>query len=182
MKTTIIRSIALTLTAIVMALQPFAQKANSKNDNQREVSYYVNEKTFGNNNSITLPSNVPYNQKVFQEFDKIFLDANHVNWSIAPNGTYHAYFRKDGALNAVLFNKNGKIVYLINYLSEKELPSEIQKLVADDYEEYKITSVTKVLQSNREIWIIKITGINHIITLREEDGELQEMEKVRKAN
>jgi len=39
-----------------------------------------------------------------------------------------------------------------------------------------------VLQSNREIWIIQITGVNHIITLREEDGELQEMEKVRKAN
>jgi hypothetical protein len=182
MKTTIIRSIALTLTAIVMALQPFAQKANSKNENQREISYNLNGKPVGNNNSTIRPANEPYNQKVFQQFHKIFFDADNVSWSSASNGTCHAYFRKGGALNAVLFNKNGKIVYLINYVSEKELPSEVQKLIADDYEEYRITSVAKVLQSNREIWIIKITGVNHIITLREEDGELQEMEKVRKAN
>jgi len=140
MKTTITRSICLTLSAIVLTLQLFAQNANFKNQNRREVSYNINEKTVDNNNSTIPPANVPYNQKVFQQFHKIFFDADNVSWSTASNGTCHAYFRKGGALNAVLFNKNGKILYLINYVSEKELPSEVQKLIADDYEEYKITS------------------------------------------
>jgi len=185
MKTTFFRSIGLSLSAIVMAMHPFAQKTGSINEPVREFSYNIIKKTsssIDNSSPVNIPSSVPYNGKVFKQFDKIFLDASNVKWSFATNGNYHAYFTKDGNLNSILFAKNGEIIYLINYVSEKQLPFDVKQLIEYNYEEFKITVVDKVFQDNRTIWVVELAGINHFITVRVEDGEIQEIEKLKKAD
>ena len=186
MKTRFIPHICLSLSAMIISLQPFAQKKDSKNQAVTEVSYNINSKnpssSMLNNGKLNRTANIPYNGKVFNQFNKMFFDATHVTWSFGPNSTYHAYFRKNGDFNSILFNKNGKIIYQINYLSQKQLPLEVRNLITDNYDEYKITNVTKVLQDNRTIWIVTLTGINHIVTVREEDGEMQQIDKIEKAN
>ncbi|MGN6530281.1 MAG: hypothetical protein ACTHK0_00830 [Ginsengibacter sp.] len=185
MKTTIIRSLALPLAASFLATHSPAQNTHMKNE-VAQVSYYqkVNKTPFSTNaqNAITSTATVPYNQKVFQEFQKKFLDAINVSWSLEHNGTYHAFFRKDGCLNAILFDKKGKMVYLINYLSPDQLPANVKNLMNDSFEEYKITNAVKVFDDNRTLWVLTLTGVTHWIKVVAEDGEIQQVDKYKLAN
>jgi hypothetical protein len=57
-----------------------------------------------------------------------------------------------------------------------------KKLVKYEYEDFSITSVAKVLQHNRTIWIVNLAGYRHFITARIEDGEMEEMKRFSKGN
>ncbi len=186
MKTTIIRSIALPLVATFMAVHAIGQKTDG--------TYEVATKFSSNNLSdkspfsvktdvATNPSlSVPYNRKVFEAFHMKFFDATDPRWEFEDNGSYHAFFKQEGHLNAILFNKNGKIIYLVNYLSEDQLPSDVKNLINDNYEDYKITNAAKVLENNRTIWVLNLTGVSHWIKVVVEDGDIQRIDKYKLSN
>lgn len=183
MKTFLIRTMALSLVLSIMLLHSTAQKTNSKNENGAEFSFSMGKKTpslINKGNVYKMPEDIPFNSKVLNEFNKKFLDASNVSWSFAPNGTYHAFFKKDGILNAILLNKNGKIIYLINYGSAKHLPVDIKELVKDSYPEYQIDHIVKIAQSGGIIWIINLSSLNHIVFVRVRDGILEEVHKYEK--
>jgi hypothetical protein len=185
MTTTIFRSFALPLAATLMATHSPAQNTDMKN----EVVKYSYNKTADNTpfsnkdkNAIKTTATVPYNGKVFQEFQKKFSDATNVSWSLEHSGTYHAFFQKDENFNAILLDKKGQIIYLINYLSEEQLPPDVKNLIADNYDEYKIANVTKIQQNHRTTWIINLKGVNHLVQVAVEDGEIQQLDKYNLAN
>lgn len=62
------------------------------------------------------------------------------------------------------------------------MPLDVKQLITDTYTEYKITGAFKVLKDERTIWIVNLASLNHIITLREEDGELQQIYKLERAD
>ena len=74
------------------------------------------------------------------------------------------------------------MIYSINYCSENNCRSDIKKMITDKYETYTITSAAKVLQDNREIWIVKLADKFNYVTARLEDGEIEEIENFQKAN
>jgi hypothetical protein len=184
MKATSIRTIGLALSAMFITQHPFAQNTVLKNGLAGEVSYNSiknNQRLIDESSVIMSPATIPYNEKVLTRFNKQFLNATNVNWSFATNGTWHAFFTHEGAPNSILYNKKGRIIYLINYVSEKQLPSDVKKLITNCYPEYQITDVAKVIQDERTIWIVNVASLNHLIALREEDGELEEVSKFKKA-
>ena len=184
MKTTSIRTIGLALSAMIFSHQPFAQNLDSKNALAGEVSYNSIKRILpsGNESSvIDLPANMPYNGKVITRFRKEFFNATNIQWSFSPNGSYHAFFTKDGAPNAILFNKKGGIIYLIKYLSENQLPVDVKKMITDGYSEYQITHVAEVIQDNTTIWVVNLASLNHIVAIREAEGVMEEIFKYKKA-
>lgn len=177
MKTIIIRSIGLSLSAMIMAMHPFAQQ---KSDHNNVTAYNVDENILPSSDKsspMNVAGSLPENKIVLKHFNKMFLNASNVSWTLERNGRENVYFTKDGFANSVLFDKKGNIIYLINYVSEKQLPADVKTLIENNYEEFKITSVDKVIQSNQTIWVVKLASVFHFITLSVEDGEMKEIEK-----
>ncbi len=189
MKTTIVRNIALSLATSLMAIYAIAQQTNIKNEVAANFSYYnahnaADKSPFSINSAVAIkPAAVVPSEKVFQEFQKKFSDATNVSWSPEHNGSYHAFFWKDGSLNAVLLNKNGKILYLINYLSADQLPSDIKMMVRDNYNnEFKIADAAKISVNSNTVWIITLIRDNHYVIVRTEDGQMDEIKKFKVAD
>ena len=181
MKTTIIRSLVLPLAASLLATHSPAQNKNMQTEVVAKVSYNpkADKTPFSTNaeNATRSTAIVPSNGKVLQQFQKNFLDATNVSWSLEPNGTYHAFFRKDGNLNAILFDKKGKMIYLINYITPDQVPGDVRNLMDESFEEYKITNAAKVFDDDRTIYILNLTGVTHWMKVIVEDGEIQEIDK-----
>jgi hypothetical protein len=185
MKTTFIQTIGLALSSMVIIQHSFAQNTGSKNEPAREVSFNSMKKTpasINESSAINLPVDIPYNTKVLTRFNKQFLNVTNIKWSFAKNGNWYATFIKDGALNSILFDKKGNIIYMINHVSEKQVPLNVKELVSDGYSEYRITDAFKVLKDERTIWIVNMASLNHIIQLSVEDGEIVQLYELEKAN
>jgi len=50
-------------------------------------------------------------------------------------------------------------------------------MVLKYYRKYTITSASKIVESNRHVWVVKIDGKKSFATVRIEDGEMEEIEK-----
>lgn len=122
------------------------------------------------------------NPKVLSRFNKNFSDATNVKWEQLGNN-FLAIFDKAEATTRSLFDKKGRIIYtIINYSSEKQLPSDIKNLVTNKYDDYLIIGVAKVLQDNREIWVVRLSGQFHYKLVRLENKEMEEVENFQKTN
>ena len=55
---------------------------------------------------------------------------------------------------------------------EKDMPSDVRKIVKSKYYDYMITSVTEVKQNKMDIWIVNMKTDSTHITVRLEDGEM----------
>lgn len=129
-----------------------------------------------------LPVAIPYNTKVLARFNKQFVNVNNAKWSVASDGTWYADFTKDGAFNSIAINKKGRLIYQTNYVPEKELPLDLKKLITDSYTEYQITGAVKVQKDGRTIWVANLASLNHIIQLRVENGEMEQLYNLERAN
>lgn len=119
--------------------------------------------------------------KISSRFDKLFKNAINVKWYHADDN-FLAQFTTGETSNNSLFDKRGRMIYSINYCSQKDLPVNIKKMINYQYKGYEITSVAKVLQDGRKIWVIKLAGKSNYITARVEDGEVQEVLNFQSAN
>ena len=184
MKTTFIPTIGLALSAMLISQHPFAQYSGPGNDPVSQVSYSMKKTPhyMSAGSGTNLPVTVPYNTKVLARFNKQFLNVNNAKWSVAPNGTWYAYFTKNGAFNSIAFNKKGGLIYQTNYVPQKELPSDLKELITGNYTEYQITGAVKVLKDSRTIWVVNLASLNHIIQLSVENGEMQQLYKLERAN
>ena len=81
-----------------------------------------------------------------------------------------------------MFDEKGKLIYTINYSSGKLLPFGIKRLIKREYKNYQITSVAKINEDTRQMWIVKLAGENDFVTARIENGEIEETENFQKAN
>lgn len=122
------------------------------------------------------------NPKLLNQFNKHFYHAANVKWQQIGDKFLATFADDETTTTSSLFSKNGKLIYIIHYSTEKQLPEMVKRLVNDKYEDYLITSVAQVLEKNREIWVVKLAGISHYKAVRVEDGEMEEVENFQKSN
>ncbi len=183
MKTTFISGISLTLLSMLLTANTFAQKSDYKN----EAAYKFTSDEIGkglpsfSNDVNSSAETEDVNKKVLKHFNKKFYNVTNVKWEQLDDNFLAKFSAGETSTNS-LFNNKGKLIYTIIFSSEKQLPAYIKNMVTNKYEDYKITSVAEVLQDNRKIWVVNLSGTTEYIIVRIEDGEMEEAENFQKAN
>jgi len=174
MKKTFITGVSLVIFILSNA---FAQKSENKNKSDYKFSNYgVGETHLSPGDySVSNPGNLDISEKILKHFNKKYNNATGVKW-YQLDDSFLATFSTGGTLTRSLFDKKGRVIYSINYFSEKQLPADVKKMVTFKYENYKITGAAKVLQDNRKIWIVNLADKFNYVTTRLEDGEIEETE------
>lgn len=183
MKTAIISRFSLMLFSTFIVLSSFAQKADFTNESAFKFSSSEIDRglpLFSNNN-VTAITLAEVNEKVLKNFNKQFRDADNVKWE-QEDDNYMAKFIRNEITTNSLFDTKGRLIYTINFFSEKKLPANSKKMLSNKYDQYHITSAAQVLIDNRNIWIVKLAGKTNFIALRVEDGEMSEIENFKRTN
>lgn len=84
----------------------------------------------------------------------------------------------EGTNRRALFTQKGKLIYSINYGSEINLPIDIRKIVKSTYYDYNIISAIEVNQNKKIVWVVKLAGFKKTISVRVENGEMEEIENI----
>jgi len=122
--------------------------------------------------------NVP--EKVWKNFRKYFASAQNPTWYMI-NKDFLIKFMTDDNLNRALFTKRGNLIYHISYGYEKNLPEDIRKQVKSTYYDYDISRAIKVTEADRVIWVVNLEDAKNLILVRLEEGEMEEVQKLKKS-
>src|SRR4051794_8328335 len=114
---------------------------------------------------VTVTSTTNVSKKVSDIFKASFPDAVNPQWS-KLNKDYLVEFITADLNNRVLFHKNGAIVYHIKYGGEKNLPTEIRRLVKSNYVDYNIVKAINVQEDQRNIWVVNIEDDQKFVIVR----------------
>ena len=122
------------------------------------------------------------NAKVSEAFAKLFKDAENMKWYNMGKNYLVTFIMKDQKNNA-LFKQNGHIIYHISYGFENNLPEDLKKSIKTNtsYYNYKISRAINVKQDNRDIWVIYLEDNDHLILVRSENNELEEVKNLKKS-
>lgn len=118
---------------------------------------------------------------VYSSFRRAFPDAENLRWYKYDRDYLAKFFMKDMDHNA-LFRQNGVMKYDISYGYEKHLPDAIKNEVLNAYDNYKIIRAIRVKAYERDIWVVKLEGEKKYLTVRIEDGIMDEVESFYKAD
>ena len=134
---------------------------------------------------ITLPeikvtSLAAVNADVASAFRRSFPGAQNLKWYQYDRDYIAKFILRDMDHNT-LFRKNGVMVYDISYGYEKHLPENVRDIVNRAYDNYKIIRGIRINAQGREIWMVKMEGMKKYVTVRVEEGELDEVESFYKA-
>ena len=121
------------------------------------------------------------NAQITKSFTADFKDAVGVKW-YKLNKNYLATFITGDMNNSALYGKHGYLIYNIGYGQEKNLPKEVRGVIKSVYYDYKITSIIKVNQDAREVWIVNMQDDKKLIIARVEDGVMDEVDNFDNAN
>lgn len=130
--------------------------------------------------SLTVTTTTVVTKEVDNAFKKAFPDAENLKW-YELNKFYLAKFIEKDMKHQALFAKNGFLKYDISYGNENQLPEDMLKKVHDAYDEYNITRVANVKEAGRDIWVINLENLKHLVLVRVEEGEMEEVEKYSKS-
>ncbi len=165
MKNQIFARCCLVFTAIFLAYSGFAQEPGMKTLPPIKI--------------VTTTAKV--DQKVWDNFRKSFQGAEDVRW-YKLDRNFLAKFVQNDQQNTALFNKKGYLLYHIAYGSESNLPDELRKQVKSAYVDFNISRAIKVEQDERTIWVVNVEDANNLILVRLENGELEEVQKLKKSS
>jgi hypothetical protein len=123
--------------------------------------------------TVTVTSGTIVNTQIDKAFKKAFPDAQFLDW-YEVNKMYLVKFIKDDMKQQALFTKKGFMKYVISFGSEKNLSDKIRNEVQKAYDEYSIASVSNVKEAGRDIWVINLENLKHLVFVRYENNELEE--------
>lgn len=154
------------------------------NSKQLRKVYAVSENQKNNfTNSDYAPANasLAINNKVQKSFDQYFAGVTRQYWSEVGRD-FHNSFYLNGVHNCALFSKNGRLIYSISYGSEKDLPADLRKIIKREYYDYDITMAieVKVKEQDRNIWVVNMEDDTTYLTIRVEDGEMEQVQEFEK--
>lgn len=129
--------------------------------------------------TVTVTSGTIVNKQIDKAFKKSFPDAQFLDW-YEVNKMYLVKFIKDDMKQQALFTKKGFMKYVISFGNEKNLSDKIRDEVQNAYDEYKISYVSNVKEAGRDIWVITLENLKHIVWARYESNELEETFKFNK--
>jgi hypothetical protein len=116
---------------------------------------------------------------IWKSFSTYFNEAENPRWYKA-NKNYLVKFMIYDEENRALFTKRGHMIYHISYGYENNLPDEIYKQVRTAYFDYDITRAIRVNEADRIIWVVNLEDASTIIIARLENGELEEVQRLKK--
>jgi len=177
-----ISRIAIIFLSMFILVNSFAQKKDFNNESAFKLSSGHFDKSPSSFNNFSNAGNDGnnVNKKIARHFKKIY-NASNVKWYQLDDNRFLAKFSSGETSSAVLFDRKGDIIYSINFCFEKQVPDKIKTLVLKKYDGYIITSAAKLLQDDREIWVVKLAGKSDYIAATVEDGEIEEIENFKKA-
>ena len=119
------------------------------------------------------------NEQIDKSFAARFPESYDIVWR-KLNKDYLIKFIEVDLKHQSLFRKNGSMVYDIIYVNENHLPKKIVDLVNHAFSDFKITNGARIERAGQEFWIVNLEGIRSYIVVRIEDGEINEVKKIRK--
>ena len=123
----------------------------------------------------------PYvNLRVMRSFIKLFGEQSEQNWSMVGQNFLNR-FHVDGLLTNALFAKNGQLIYTITYGTEKQLPAGTRRMVRSEYFDYSITSATEIMEDKRDIWVVQLQHASEVLSVRIENGEMEQVQQFYKS-
>ncbi len=184
MKTKIIFPLIGCMLCILITNSSFTQvTANRKELNKVYAVYAISENpknNFTNSDFASTNFSLTVNNKVQKSFAQYFGGATRQIWSNAGIN-FHSSFYINGALNCALFDKNWHLIYSIKYGAEKDMPADVRKIVKSEYYDYGITMAMEVKINKRDIWVINLKNNTTYLTVRVEEGEMEQVEQFEKA-
>lgn len=112
-------------------------------------------------------------KKVLAAFERNFKGAANVNWSKVDE-RFHVNFIMDRQKNAILYNRDGYMIYHIVFGFAKNLTQNVADQVNGEYPNCKIQAVFHVFESRAEVWFVNLEQEKSLIQARVEDGLLME--------
>jgi hypothetical protein len=120
------------------------------------------------------------NADVVKAFEKSFQNAVNPVWYII-DGKFLVKFVEANLTHHVLYKKNGSLIYNITFGSEKNLPSQVKKLVSQNYLDYNIVGATNIQDRSRDVWEIKLADNEKLISIFVENDVVEEVSSYQKA-
>ena len=136
--------------------------------------------TFKTLPSITITPSSVVTKEVTKSFQHSFPEAKKAMWW-KLNENYLVKFITTDQTNRALYKGNGELIYHLRYGQEKNLPNDVLKLVQSYYPHYNISSVLRVNQDQREIWVINVENDKKLVVVRVEEGQLDEVDNYNKS-
>ena len=143
MKTTFIPALSITIFAVLIALNLRAQKADYTQTASKSTSSKISTSFPKEILDADIIKDEKISTKLFNRFNKIFDKASNVKW-IKSEKNFLVTFATNETSTHALFAKNGKLIYTIDFCSEKQLPADVKNLITNKYKDCKITSIAKV--------------------------------------
>ncbi len=119
-------------------------------------------------------------QPALNAFSNSFQNVTNAKW-FRVDKMYLAQFIKNENQTKALYDVKGNLIYTIYYGSEKDMPDNIRKLVKREYVEYNILQAIEVNEDNRNIWVVNLNDHKSLITVRVEDGIIEEVKHYKKS-
>ena len=130
--------------------------------------------------SITVTSGTLVSKVVDKAFKKAFPQAKNLKW-YDMNKFYLVRFIENDMKHQAVYTKKGYMNYVVSYGDEQHLPLGIRDKIMGAYEDYKITHVANVKEAGRNIWVTNLESLNHLVMVRVEDEEMEEVQKFNKS-
>jgi hypothetical protein len=128
--------------------------------------------------TVVISSKTAISPKVTDAFNAKFKNDVNATW-YNVNKNYMVKFMTQDQKNAALYNKNGYLVYHINYGDKDNLPNDLTNMVYNKYKGCKITKAIHIDQESRSIWVVNLEYGQNLILARIENDQLQEIQKLR---
>lgn len=119
--------------------------------------------------------------RAVRHFTETYPDVQDERWYIIKDG-FMAKFRRDSTHIRIDYNRNGKWLYTIRYLFEKQLPREVRRLIRSNWLDHQISSAEEVQVDKQFIYLVHIHEGNDWKIIRVIDGEMTEVFPPNKAD
>ena len=175
MKQYLISRLGALLAFFLLGNLAMAQQASGTRDLDDQIEIFNN--VFSANTAAPVPV---VSEKALKSFRSSFKNPVGASW-YQVGKHFLAKFEGDGKKQKALFNKNGAIIYTISYGVERDLPSELRKQIRENYYDYTISMAIEVNENNRTIWVVRVEDSATMITVRLENGEMEEVQNFKKS-
>ena len=181
MKTKIISNVIGCLLLLLTTNSSFTQVTANRKELNNVYAVSVNPKSnFTNSDNTPVNTSLAINNKVQKSFAHYFAGATRQYWT--KMGTdFLTSFYVNGVYNRALFDKRSHLIYAIRYCLEKDMPADVRKIIKSEYYDYVITLATEVKQDERDIWVVNMKNDNTYLTVRVENGEMEQVQEFEKA-
>src|ERR1700744_5137456 len=94
-------------------------------------------------------------KKALAAFERDFKGAANINWSTVDE-SFHVSFMMDRQKNAILYNRDGYMIYHVIFGFGKNLTKNVADQVNGEYPSCKIQSVFHVFQGRADVWFVDL--------------------------